>query len=85
LPQILDNLPPNTDASSLKLSNKPIGLRLEEERHLKDLKTVCIQDVGLRSVSSIYLQSDLELTWGAVTVTSSILVTQKLHNSQTDM
>ena len=48
--QILDNLPANTDASSLKLSNKPIGLNPAEERYLKQLTNIRLEQVGLQSV-----------------------------------
>ena len=51
-PQILDNLPPNTDAASITLSNKPISSKSnpENERRLADLPGIEIHQVGLKLV-----------------------------------
>lgn len=52
VPQILDNLPPNTDAASITLSNKPVSTKSnpENERRLADLPGIEIHQVGLKLV-----------------------------------
>ena len=45
--QILDHLPPKTDASTITLSNKPIGHSAGEERLLNSLHGIRIHQVGL--------------------------------------
>jgi nuclear protein localization family protein 4 len=45
--QILDHLPPKTDASTITLSNKPIGHSAGEERLLNSLHGIKIYQVGL--------------------------------------
>jgi nuclear protein localization family protein 4 len=45
--QILDHLPPKTDASTITLSNKPIGHSTGEERLLNSLHGIKIHQVGL--------------------------------------
>ena len=55
--QILDNLPPKTDAASLVLSNKPVSLTPDpqRERRLLDLPKVQIQQVGLKHGDKLYI------------------------------
>jgi nuclear protein localization protein 4 homolog len=45
--QILDHLPPKTDASTITLSNKPIGHSAGEERLLNSLHGIKMHQVGL--------------------------------------
>jgi nuclear protein localization family protein 4 len=45
--QILGHLPSNTDASTIILSNKPIGHSAGEERLLNGLRGIRIRRVGL--------------------------------------
>ncbi|KIV89110.1 hypothetical protein PV10_08713 [Exophiala mesophila] len=55
--QILDNLPPNTDAASITLSNKPISSKSnpENERRLADLPGIEIHQVGLKHGDKLFL------------------------------
>lgn len=55
--KILDHLPPNTDASSITLSNKPISSKPdpERERRLVDLPGVELRQVGLKHGDKLYL------------------------------
>lgn len=48
--QILDQLPPDTDAASIVLSNKPVSSKPEpdRERRLVDLPGVELREVGLK-------------------------------------
>ncbi|KIX97055.1 uncharacterized protein Z520_07169 [Fonsecaea multimorphosa CBS 102226] len=56
-PKILDNLPPNTDASSIVLSNKPVSSKPdpERERRLVDLPGVELRQVGLKHGDKLYI------------------------------
>lgn len=50
--EILDHLPPDTDASSIVLSNRPVSSKPapDRERRLADLPGVELQQVGLQYV-----------------------------------
>ncbi|KAG9777917.1 polyubiquitin-tagged protein recognition complex, Npl4 component, partial [Aureobasidium melanogenum] len=55
--QILDHLPPDTDASSIVLSNKPVSSKPdpERERRLVDLPGVELRQVGLKHGDKLYI------------------------------
>ncbi|KIW77826.1 hypothetical protein Z517_07659 [Fonsecaea pedrosoi CBS 271.37] len=55
--QILDHLPPNTDASSIVLSNKPVSSKPDpsRERRLVDLPGVELRQVGLKHGDKLYI------------------------------
>lgn len=55
--KILDNLPPSTDASSIVLSNKPVGSTPvpERERLLADIPKVQLRQVGLKHGDKLFL------------------------------
>ncbi|KIW35498.1 hypothetical protein, variant 1 [Cladophialophora immunda] len=55
--QILDNLPANTDASSIVLSNKPVSSKPDpdRERRLVDLPGVELRQVGLQHGDKLYI------------------------------
>ncbi|EXJ70625.1 nuclear protein localization protein 4 [Cladophialophora psammophila CBS 110553] len=55
--KILDNLPPNTDASSIVLSNKPVSSKPDpaRERRLVELPGVELRQVGLKHGDKLYI------------------------------
>jgi nuclear protein localization protein 4 homolog len=56
--KILDHLPPNTDATTIVLSNKPVSSTPDpgRERRLADLPGVELRQVGLKYVFSEEVQ-----------------------------
>lgn len=71
---ILDNLPPKTDASSIILSNKPVSStpNPDRERRLADLPGVEIKQVGLKHGDKLYIgyQEQEQLSNGHVNGTT---------------
>lgn len=54
--KILDNLPPNTDASSIVLSNKPVSKNPQpQERRLAEIPKVQLKQVGLKHGDKLFL------------------------------
>ncbi|KAF7510700.1 nuclear protein localization protein 4 [Endocarpon pusillum] len=83
--KILDNLPTNTDASTIKLSNRPIGLNPADERYLKDLTKIQLEQVGLHHGDKLYIgysevsQLSNGHVNGTTTSRSNFVTSNRLH------
>lgn len=80
--KILDNLPPNTDPSSIVLSNKPVSSNStsDRERRLADIPNVTLKQVNLRHSDKLYIgYSEQEQLSNGHTANGTATATRKLN------